>query len=61
MLRIQTSIPVRTIQRNAEDNIHQLFSRDLAGDKDYLRQDNKILHSKLGCASTKFGSPQTWD
>src|SRR5260370_6478574 len=28
--------------------VHQLFSRDLALENDYLRQENKILRSKLG-------------
>jgi hypothetical protein len=28
--------------------IHQLFSRDLALENDYLRQENKILRSKFG-------------
>jgi len=28
--------------------VQQLFSRDLALENDYLRQENKILRSKLG-------------
>ena len=28
--------------------VRQLFSRDLALENDYLRQENKILRSKLG-------------
>ena len=28
--------------------IQQLFSRDLAQENDYLRQENRILRSKLG-------------
>src|SRR5450759_1724698 len=28
--------------------VQQLFSRDLAWENDYLRQENKILRSKLG-------------
>ena len=28
--------------------VHQLFSRDLALENDFLRQENKILRSKLG-------------